>query len=46
LSDIQQTQRNQKRIFKNIDFILTKDEFEISQKPYKIPVSIFLLGLT
>jgi len=29
-----------------IDFILTKDEFEISQKPHKIPVSIFLLGLT
>lgn len=29
----------------NIDFILTKDEFEITKKPYKIPVSIFLLAL-
>jgi len=31
--------------FKDLDFILTKEDFEISQKPYKIPVSIFLLSL-
>lgn len=31
--------------FGDIDFILTKDEFEISKKPYKVPISIFLLGL-
>lgn len=30
---------------KDIDFVLTKDEFEISKAPYKIPVSIFLLLL-
>ena len=30
---------------KNIDFILTKEDFEVSKRPYKIPVPIFLLGL-
>jgi len=29
----------------DVDFVLTKDEFEISEKPYKIPVSILLLSL-
>lgn len=30
---------------KNIDVILTKDTLEISEKPFKIPVSLFLLTL-
>ncbi|MEO0266925.1 MAG: AAA family ATPase [candidate division WOR-3 bacterium] len=30
---------------KDVDFILTKDEMELSKKPYLIPVSLFLLSL-
>lgn len=30
---------------KGIDVILTRDELDISKKPFRLPVSFFLLGL-